>query len=248
MKMTVLSKSIITPQAAVIDGEGITIKGEVKEKKFSHFRNSVSADLNSVEIHVNSKAIVKANGETLSEKDQLDLLASYQSAQIKRNVPRIIESVRRFLSGGNYSVNERFIPTGVDPDSKAREWLKISLYHALCGIGTSFQHDGVNYHVVTSSELHTITGMKAISFINGNSSINLKGNVGDIIQPSKDISVLVDIDLVTSAMEEIIKSLSITINNGGLYVQGILLRLWTPRESINVEAADNKLSDITLNI
>lgn len=248
--MSLISKEIVKPQmAATIGDDGnITILGNKKEKKFSHFRSNVSADIKSVEISVNSRAIIKANGEALTEKEQLDLLASYQTAQLQRNVQRTIDSVRKFLSSGDFVVDERYVSSDVDVNSKAKDWLKSSLYHSLCGVGTSFQHNGINYHVITTTDSHTLSGMKAINFINGTSSINLLGNSGSVITPSKDVSILVDTKTLSDAMKEIITSLNIKVSDGELSIQGIVVRRWTQRESINLEASDNTLSDINLEI
>lgn len=233
--------------ATITDG-GITIRGEKKERRFSHFRSSVSADLNSVEITVNSRTIIRADGVQLNAKDQLDLLASYQTSQIIRSVPRIIESVDKFLSNPDFSVNVRYVPSTVDPTLKAKDWVKNALYHALCGIGTSFQHNGINYHVIVNTEIHTLSGMDAMKVINGDYSINLKGNTGDVISPKKNISMLVDPDIVSEAMNKIILALSLSVEDGCVYTRGIKIRQWIQNETISTLAVDKDLSDVQINL
>lgn len=238
------------PQTVVsTDSSSLSVKGQANRvRKFSHFRGSVSADINSVEINVNSRAIVEADGTSVSAEDQVNLLASYQTVQIKRNVPRIIESVDKFLQDPNFEVNTRYIPSDGDPDLKAKEWVRTALYHALCGIGTDFQHNGKNYHVITTTTDYAISGISASKVISGLLSINIKGLDAESIEPAKELSILVDPSTLGNAINEVISGLNISISNGSLYIRGIKMREWIRSETITVNATDTRLSDVKINL
>lgn len=231
------------------ESNSITVKGkEVGKRKFSAFRTQVSADINSVDINVNASSIIRVDGTQMSAEEQLKLLASYQTAQLERNVQRVVDSVERFLSNPDFEVNVRYVSHNVDPSEKAREWVKASLYHGLCGIGNSFTHDGVNYRVISSTQSYTITGKQASDVISGAASINLKGLSGETLVPGKDLFIVIDKSLLESAMSEVIQQLSISVSDGRLYIRGVCVREWKQNVSINVEASSGKLSDVSINI
>ena len=227
----------------------LSIKGNDKERVFRGFRAKVSADINTVEIITNARTVVRADGTPLSSDEQLNILASYQTAQLNINSQRVIESTSRFFANPDFVVKDRYIPSNMDPDLKAKEWVKTSLYHALCGVGTSFQHDGINYHVINTSKSYTITGKDALDIINGRSSINLIGNAKtDVVLAKQGLSVLVDADKLKYYMNSVISELQIKIDSGTLYVLGQPVMRWIRRESINVDAGNTVLDDIEINL
>lgn len=249
--MTMINNNPKPQETAVITNSQLTLKSNTNNvRKFTSFRRNSSADINVAEIKVESRVVIKQDGTQLDPDVQYDILASYLTSQVPVQVDRITASIKKFMSDPNIVIDERINSSSDDPNTKAKEWLKTSLYHAICGIPDQFRHNNESYRVIKSSEEFKLTGLQVLSFLSGESSLNLQqnGSYEETLEPSNDLEVIINLEVLSDAMRQIISELDIDIKDGQLSIFNVVVKSWKSYDSINIKHSSSSLSQLDLGI